>query len=174
MDDSVFIKAEFFAYVFFSFVLPISLYAYLMWKRAISRKTVFLFGVVLICIAGVSVALLQRLAESARLSPNLLDDRTFISELAMALYLLPALFAGIGINMISHLLTSHLAIAENRYDREHSLIPSDACRSSQPAFRWRRARFWPGAKTGAAKAVGRAQRNAARGAMPGKSAPGLR
>lgn len=119
MSDSVFIKVEFFAYVFFSFVLPIGLYAYMMWKRAISRKTVFLFGVVLICIAGGSVALLQSLVESARLSPSLLDDGPFRSELAMALYLLPALFAGIGINMISHLLISHLAIAEARYDRDH-------------------------------------------------------
>ena len=117
MGDSVFIKIEFFVFVLFSLVLPIALYGYMMWKQAISRKTVLLFGLLLIGIAGISIVLLQSLTEFAKLTPSLLDDRTFSSELSLAIYLLPALFAGIGINMISHLLITHLADAEQRYDR---------------------------------------------------------
>jgi hypothetical protein len=124
MGNSIFIKFEFFAFVLITFVLPAGIYGYMMLKRAISRKTVLLFGVLLIGIAGTSVALLQYLADYARHSPNLFDDRAFNSEISMALYLLPALFAGIGINMISHLLISHLADAEQRYDREQMLPDS--------------------------------------------------
>lgn len=47
------------------------------------------------------------------------DDQLFSSEVSLALYLLPALFAGIGVNIISHLLISHLEKAEELFDREH-------------------------------------------------------
>lgn len=124
MGNFIFIKFEFFAFVLITLVLPAGIYGFMMLKRAISRKTVLLFGVLLIGIAGASVALLQYLADYARRSPNLFDDRLFTSEVSMALYLLPALFAGIGINMISHLLISHLADAERRYDREQMLTDS--------------------------------------------------
>lgn len=50
----------------------------------------------------------------------MLDDAVFTSELATALYLLPALFAGIGVNMLSHILISHLAQAEKRFNGRHS------------------------------------------------------
>jgi hypothetical protein len=118
MHESVFVKSEFFTFVLVAFILPVGVYGYLMWKKAISRKTVFLFGLLLIAIAGFGVVLLQTLAGIARLSPSLFDDRLFVSELSLALYMIPALFAGIGINMISHLLTSHLTAAERRYDLE--------------------------------------------------------
>jgi hypothetical protein len=80
---------------------------------------VVLFGVLLIGIAGVGVVRLQLLADVARQSHSILDDRFFASELSLALYLLPALFAGVGINLISHVLTSHVTDAEKRYDRDH-------------------------------------------------------
>lgn len=117
MHGSVLVKSEFFTFVLVSFIVPISVYGYLMWQQAISRRTVFLFGLLLIAIAGFGIVLLQRLAGIAQASPALVDDKIFASELSIALYMIPALFAGIGINMISHLLTSHLADAERRYDR---------------------------------------------------------
>lgn len=119
MSESVFVEIEFLLLVVCSIILPVGIYAYMMWKSAISRKTVLLFGCILIAISGASIFLLQRLAEMAKLSPALLDDRIFVSELSVALYLLPALFAGIGINTISHILISHLAEAEKRFDRKH-------------------------------------------------------
>jgi len=90
-----------------------------MWKRVISRHTVLLFAVILIMLSGVDVFLLQRLKAMARLSTSLLDDTIFRSEISLALYLIPAVFAGIGVNMISHVLVSHLTDAENKFDREH-------------------------------------------------------
>lgn len=41
MQQSVFIRTEFFLLILFSLVVPLAIYAYMMWKRAISRKTVF-------------------------------------------------------------------------------------------------------------------------------------
>lgn len=119
MGESAFLEIEFVLLVVFSAILPIAIYAYMMWLSAISRTTVLLLGVVLIAISGGDVFLLQRLTVLARFSPSLLDDAVFISELSVALYLLPALFAGIGINMVSHVLINHLVHAERAFDREH-------------------------------------------------------
>ncbi len=119
MNKSVFIEFDFFALIIFSMILPVSLYGYMMWKRVISRHTVLLFAVILIMLSGVDVFLLQRLKAMARLSTSLLDDTIFRSEISLALYLIPAVFAGIGMNMISHVLVSHVTDAENKFDREH-------------------------------------------------------
>ena len=119
MNESVFFEVEFVLLVIFSLILPIGIYAYMMLKKAISRKTVLLLGITLIVVAGVDLFLLQQLKGFAQASQSLLDDMFFVSELSIALYLLPALFAGIGINMISHVLINHLVDAERRFDREH-------------------------------------------------------
>jgi hypothetical protein len=116
--ESVFFEAEFLALIVFSFILPVGIYFYMMWKRAISRKTVLIFGSILIGISGVDIFLMQRLAVMARNSSSLIDDRIFVSEISVALYLLPVLFAGIGVNLISHVLTNHLTDAERQFDRE--------------------------------------------------------
>ena len=42
----------------------------------------------------------------------------FLSEISLALYLLPAMFGGIGINVISHILVRHLSEAEDEYRQE--------------------------------------------------------
>lgn len=119
MHQSIFIKTEFFLLVLFSLILPIAIYAYMMWKRAISRKTVLFLAIILIVLSGLDILLLQQLKGQAELSPSLIDNVMFSSEMSLALYLLPALFAGVGINVISHLLISHLSQAERRFDREH-------------------------------------------------------
>lgn len=119
ISTSVFVEAEFFALVFFTFLLPACIYGYMLRTSAISRKAVLLFGVSLIAISGVNIFLLQRLAQMAKESPSLLDDKMFTSEISVALYLLPAVFAGIGVNILSHVLIGHLAHAEKKFDREH-------------------------------------------------------
>ena len=119
MNSSAFAEIEFFLLIVFSIILPVSIYSYMMWKKAISRKSVLGFGLLLIAIAGISIYLLQRLNVIAKTSPSLLDDRIFASEISIALYLLPLLFVGIGINLISDTLIRHLDDAERRYDQEH-------------------------------------------------------
>ena len=41
------------------------------------------------------------------------------AALVLSLYLLPALFAGLGINIVSHVLNNHLDAAERRFARQH-------------------------------------------------------
>jgi glycopeptide antibiotics resistance protein len=119
VSESVFIEGDFFALIIFSILLPIGIYIYMIWKKSISRTTVLLLGIILIAISGIDVFLLQRLTAMAKTTPSLVDDIFFASESSVALYLLPLLFAGIGVNLISHILISHLGDAERRFDREH-------------------------------------------------------
>jgi hypothetical protein len=119
MNKSAFIQLDFYLLIVFSIILPIGIYGFMMWKRSISRRSVLGLGVCLLAISGFTFFLLQRLAVVAKLSPNLYDDWIFSSEVSMALYLLPALFAGLGINMISHVLIQHLSDAEMAFDQMH-------------------------------------------------------
>lgn len=103
--------------ILFSFFLPGAIYAFMMIKRSISRRTVLLLGLALIWVAGVDAVLLQHLANKAAHTPNILDDKLFSSELSIALYLLPLVSAGVGINIVSHLLITHLSEAERNSDQ---------------------------------------------------------
>ena len=116
--NSVFFEARFWLLMLGSVVLPFCIYGLLMLKRAISRRTVLLLGFALIAIAGFDVCVLQALSQAAAQSPSPVDDTVFVSELSVALYLLPALFAGLGINIVSHVLTNHLDAAERRFAAE--------------------------------------------------------
>jgi hypothetical protein len=118
MPNHVFLELKFFALVLFSLVLPTLLYVFLYRRRSISRVAVILFAVALIAIAGIDVALLRALAELARSTPGTFDDWVFSSEISAALYVMPAVFAGIGVNLLSHVLIDHLHHAESRHDRE--------------------------------------------------------
>jgi len=91
----------------------------MMWRKAISRKVVLLFGVVLITISGINVVLLQRLSDMATKTPSLIDDRVFTSELSVALYLLPIIFADVDVNILSHILISYVCDAEKKFDHKH-------------------------------------------------------
>ncbi|HEX4327807.1 MAG TPA: hypothetical protein VH105_13365 [Burkholderiales bacterium] len=119
MAQSVFVEVEFFLMVLMSVVVPVGIYGYMMWKRAISRPVVLLFGLLLLLNSGIVVGLLRLLERQAKASLSPLDDRIFASEITLALYLLPVLFAGIGVNVVSHVLLQHLGDAERRYTREH-------------------------------------------------------
>lgn len=119
MTDSVFVEKEFFLLIVVSIILPVGLYAVMMMKKSLSRAKVMLLGVTLVLISGANVVLLHRLAAMAKVSTSLLDNRFFSSEISLALYLVPALFAGIGINIISHVIVRHLEDAEKQFERTH-------------------------------------------------------
>lgn len=118
MNDSIFVEKEFALLIVISIILPLMLYAFMMKKRALSRTSVLLFGVTLVLISGANVVLLQRLQTLAKLSASVIDNRIFYSEVSLALYLVPALFAGIGINIISHVIVRHLEDAEREFERQ--------------------------------------------------------
>ena len=119
MPHSVFVEIRFWLLVVCSLIVPGAIYAVLYVRRAVSPITVLILGGVLLLVAGLDVFLLQSLSNAAQHTPSLADDRLFVSELSMALYLLPLTFGGIGVNLISHVLLRHLAAAERRFEREH-------------------------------------------------------
>lgn len=119
MKSSVFLQLEFFLLVAFSVVVPAAIFWIMLAKRTISRMAVLLLGLVLIAVAGIDIALLRLLAAKALASGATFDDNVFASEVSVGLYLLPALFAGIGINLVSHVLIHHLGSAERRFDQNH-------------------------------------------------------
>ncbi len=119
ISATVFTEMRFWALVVFSVVLPCGVYGALLMKRSISRGAVLFFGLVLVFIAGVDVYLLQGLAAAAKATPSLADNAVFVSELSTALYLLPALIGGIGVNIASHVLLRHLSDAERKFERSH-------------------------------------------------------
>ena len=93
-------------------------------KRAISRLAVLLFGITLVMIAGVDFYLLHSLAGEIKRAVTA-DDAILIDEISFALYVLPALFAGVGINVVSHILVSHLVDAEERFKQEKKFKDRD-------------------------------------------------
>lgn len=119
MNQNVFFEFEFVALVASSIVAPLAIFGFMLWKRAMSRLTVLLFGIALIVLSGIDVALLELLDSAAKLTPSLIDDQLFTSEVSIALYVLPAVLAGIGTNVVSQLLIRHLEDLEKQFDREH-------------------------------------------------------
>lgn len=120
MKLTVFVELKFWILVAFSLVAPVIIYGVLLGKRAVSRITVLVLGLALVAIAGLDMYLLQSLVQMAKETPSLADDAVFLSELTLGLYLLPALFAGIGINLISHVLIRHLDEAERQFEKDRN------------------------------------------------------
>lgn len=118
MKESVFFDLEFALLVASSFVVPISIYVYLFKKQAISRASILVFASVLIALSALDVFLLQILAESAKATLSTIDDKVFSSGLSIALYILPAIFAGIAVNLVSHILNNHLDEAERKFEQQ--------------------------------------------------------
>lgn len=119
MDLTDLFEVKFILLVLGSVVLPPAIYGILLLKKTISRSMVLFFGVALIILAGTDIALINLLLESAKQTLSIIDARFFASQLKVALYLLPALFAGIGINVVSHIVISHLVGAEKKFAQDH-------------------------------------------------------
>jgi hypothetical protein len=117
MHETVFVELQFWLLVLFSFVVPGIIVWVCLTVRAVSRNTVLALGLLLVVIAGFDFYLLQALARMARLTPSLADDAIFDSEVTVGLYVLPALLAGVGINVTSHVLVQHLTDAQKRFAR---------------------------------------------------------
>lgn len=117
MSGSVFVELHFWVLILISFGVPAGLYATLRRRRAISPRTVLLLGLTLVGIAATDTSLLRGLQIDAARTASRLDD-FFTSEMAIGLYLVPALFGGVGIDLISSVLRGHLQAAEHRYRSE--------------------------------------------------------
>lgn len=108
MSESVFVELKFWLLVTFSLLLPVAIYLVLLHRRRTARTSVMLLGLALVAIAGVDVYLLQSLSAMARTTLSVADDAVFLSEVTVGLYALPALFGGVGVNILSNVLLRHL------------------------------------------------------------------
>lgn len=88
MTGTAFFEAEFFVLLLSSFIAPFCINACVIWKQAISRKVAWLSG-----------------------------NGLLISEISVAPYLVLAVFAGIGVSLISHGLITNLDDAEKKIER---------------------------------------------------------
>ena len=118
MGTTAFAELEFWLLVIMSMIAPLLVWRVLHSKRAPSRSSIFSLGLILVAISGTAFYLLQTLAAQSKQSPSLADDVLFASELTLSLYLLPALFAGIGINLISDRLIRHLRDSDDAFGRD--------------------------------------------------------
>lgn len=118
MTETGLVELRFWALIVLSLAVPTGLYLLLRKHRAISPGTTLLLGATLVAVAAVDTGLLHSLASGAASSLTHLDD-LFASEMAIGLYLVPALFGGVGIDLISTVLRNHLQAAEQRYRSGH-------------------------------------------------------
>ena len=118
MASSVFIEMRFWVLIALSLVVPVAIYAVLLRRRTMSALSVLGFGLLLTLLSGVDVYLLQTLTRLAAHTVSISDDVVFRSELTLALYVLPVLFGGVGVNLVSHVLVRHLTFAERRFEDE--------------------------------------------------------
>jgi hypothetical protein len=119
VSKSVFAELAFWLLVAASFMLPVAIYVVLLAKRVVSRVTILIVGLMLVALSGVDLYLLQVLSAMAKLTESLLDDAIFNSEVTLALYLLPAVFGGVGVNLLSHVLVRHVAEAEAQFEKQN-------------------------------------------------------
>jgi hypothetical protein len=116
MQESVFLDVQFFLLVIVSVIAPISAYIVMLRRRLASRGVILAFGSVLVIMAGINVYLLGWLSDAAKQTPSKVDDEVFASAVSLALFLFPAVFAGIGIHIISHVMIRHLDDAETLFE----------------------------------------------------------
>ena len=116
MNRSVFVELEFWLLVVFSVVMPVAIIWMCLTIRKVSRHHVLAVGFFFVAIAGIDIYLLQALKHRARETPSTADDVIFDSEITVGLYVLPALLAGIGVNIASHVVIQHLSDAQRRFD----------------------------------------------------------
>ncbi len=120
MNQNIYYETELILLVILSVIIPAGIYGFLYSKISISRWTVVAFAMLLVGVAGIDVILLQSISEQARVAASLSDNKAFWGQLSLTLYLVPAVFAGLGVNVMSHVLTNHLSEAEKKFDQGHS------------------------------------------------------
>lgn len=117
MEQTVFVEVKFWLLVLFSLVAPLGIVWLCLTMQAVSRGHLLTLGLVMVAIAGFDIYLLQALARMSRDTPSLADDAVFDSEITVGLYVLPALLAGVGVDLVSHVLIQHLTDAQRRLIR---------------------------------------------------------
>jgi hypothetical protein len=124
MNQSVFVEIEFWLLVVFSIIMPTAIIWISLTIRKVSRSHILGVGLLLVTLAGVDIYLLQALRRHSRETPSTADDIIFDSEITVGLYVLPALLAGIGVNVVSHVIIQHLSDAQQRFAGRRAIQPA--------------------------------------------------
>lgn len=112
MGQAIYLEFEFWALLIFTILIPSGILIWMMMKRKFSRISIVTIGIMLVVIAGVDAIFLRMLSAKAKVSPGIVDDQIFVSEISIALYIIPLILAGVGVNLASHVLCNHLEISE--------------------------------------------------------------
>ena len=108
--DSILIKAEFWGLVAVSIALPVAVIWHLVRVVRISRALLIGYSITLMGVSGLDAVLIKAIAVLARQTSSLADDKVFLGEYSLALYLLPLISAGVGMNLLTYTITRHLRI----------------------------------------------------------------
>ena len=117
MNNPFYLELEFWGVLACSVLLPTCIFAWMILRRSLSKFIIIVIGFLLVFIAGVNVIFLRLLCAKAKATPSILDDKLFVSEISIALYIIPLILAGIGVNLASHVLCNHINIVE--LDQKH-------------------------------------------------------
>jgi hypothetical protein len=123
-----------------SCLLPVLfLLIHLVNRKPISRLWLFFWGVVFVLLGGINIVVLRRLGEIVMQSQHTWDDVLFGPTYSIAFYVLPLLCAGVGINLITEVITSGIPMERNSphrhektVERERSLPENSQTSESHP------------------------------------------
>jgi len=110
MISVTWLRMEFWLLVLSSLALPLFMVVHLLRVQGIARRVLLFYAVSLLLLSGIDIILLQDVMALARHSVSLLDDTVFLSEYSLALYMLPLLAAGTGVNLLTFVITQHLQV----------------------------------------------------------------
>lgn len=112
MNNPLYLEYEFWGVLACSVIFPTIIFVWISWKRSLSRFTLIAIGISLVFIAGADAIFLRLLSAKAKVTPGIIDDHIFVSEISIALYIIPLILAGVGVNLASHVLCNHIIITE--------------------------------------------------------------
>ena len=112
MTRPIYLEFEFWGLLVCTGIIPFVTLLWMMRQRHFQRSILVTIGTFLVFLSGLDAIFLQRLSTKAKASANILDDRIFASEISIALYIIPLILAGIGVNLASYVLCEHLKITE--------------------------------------------------------------
>jgi len=122
-----------------SCLLPVLfLLVHLVNRKPVNRIWLFFWGIVFVLLGGINIVVLRRLGDIAMKSQHAWDDVLFGPTYSIAFYVLPLLCAGIGVNLITEVITSGVPLerkAPHRHqkpeERERGQVESSQAGESQ-------------------------------------------
>ncbi len=105
-----------------SCLLPVFfLLIHLVNRKPMSRLWLFFWGIVFILLGGINIVVLRRLGDIVMKSRQTWDDVVFGPTYSIAFYVLPLVCAGIGVNLITEVITSDVPM-ERKAGRKRKKI----------------------------------------------------